>query len=174
MAVVVGRLREVRSFEREEPSLGGPRWITQVRLRQDVLDLGDAYVVVARSWCARQPFGPDVLRFVDRRFRHVTLSLVNIPAEARFAEDVTRLEAALVERLAGIEPITVRFGPAIVNAVAIELYLQPSPKLAALQACVADAYRAVFPGMLPPPWARRSARTPRSLTAQRVSTMRAW
>jgi hypothetical protein len=89
-----------------------------------------------------------VLRIVDRPFRRITLSLVDIAASEVPARQV---RAALAEPFADMEPFELRFGPAIVNVAAIELYLEPSPALTALQARVADAYRSVFPCHEPAP-----------------------
>lgn len=141
----------MRSFDDEERSQKGPRWITQIRLGTAAQDLGDAYAHAVRAWGGEQGLDPGVLRFVDRSFRHITLSLVDIPAEDVRADDLARIQQALADRLAGIKPFALWFGPAIVNEVAIELYVQPSPELATLQARIANAYRTVFPGHEPAP-----------------------
>jgi hypothetical protein len=136
----------VRSFDDERWSQVGARWVTQVRLGRHAQDLGDAYAAAARSWCAaRRPRGDRLLRIVDRAFRHVTLSLVDIPAGAVAADDLARLHRALAGRLVDLEPFVLRCGPAVVNRYAIELYVEPSPELTAVHTRVADAYREVFP-----------------------------
>ncbi|MBO0881803.1 MAG: hypothetical protein J2P17_15975 [Mycobacterium sp.] len=125
-----------------------------MKLASPVQDLVDSYALAVRSWCQRHVGGAPVLRLVDRPYRHITLSLVNIPAERVSRADVGRLQVALAERLAELEPFPVRCGPALVNTVAVELYVGPSAELTDLQARVANAYRAVFPGHDPAPVGR--------------------
>ncbi|UUV32273.1 2'-5' RNA ligase family protein [Amycolatopsis roodepoortensis] len=141
----------MRSFDDEQRCPAGPRWITQIRLGTAAQDLGDAYARTVRAWCGQQGLDPGVLRFVDRPFRHITLSLVDIPADDVCTGVLARLEQELADRLAGFKPFALWFGPAVVNEVAIELYVQPSPHLNALQNRVANAYRTVFPDHDPAP-----------------------
>lgn len=66
------------------------------------------------------------------------------PAAQVTADQLRRLRAALSRNTAHFNPIELRYGPAVVNTVAIELYIEPHAALTALREAVNEAYRQVF------------------------------
>ncbi|MFC7344496.1 2'-5' RNA ligase family protein [Saccharopolyspora griseoalba] len=133
----------MRSFDDAERwSPAGRRWIAQIRLTStEVLDLGDTYLAAARAWW---PEIDQVLRPVQRAYRHITLINTNVPAETAPAELVEQLSARLAVTAAAHLPVQLMLGPAVVNTLAVELYIQPSPALTALRDALATDVAAVL------------------------------
>lgn len=144
----------MRSFDNERWDVPGPRWITQLQLGPAALDLGDVYAASAGRWWKSHGDGrsfEQVFRVLPRDVRHVTLTLVDHPAADVPQARVEQLHCAIADRLAHVGPVEIRLGPAIPNTFAIELYIEPSTALTALQALVVEAYRETFPDAAPEP-----------------------
>lgn len=126
----------MRSFLATRPAGAMPRWITHLRLGQAGTDLGDAYAATARDWWAgtgdRRSF-EQVLHVLPPPLRHITLAPLDLPAEHVDPCRLQRLTETITARLASTDPVKVVLGPAIVNTVAVELYLVPNPALTALR-----------------------------------------
>lgn len=126
----------MRSFDAAARwSPAGRRWIAQIQLTSpDALGLGDAYLAAARSWW---PEVDQVLRPVPRAYRHLTLAWADVPTGQVPTTLVDQLGERLAATAAAHPPVNLTVGPALVNELAIELYVQPHPELTALRDALA-------------------------------------
>lgn len=75
----------VRSFNDERWHPSGARWVTQIQLGTTAADLEDAYLDSARQWWVDSGHSAqitDVLEPIERRWRHITLDLADVPCRA--------------------------------------------------------------------------------------------
>ncbi len=127
---------------------GGPRWVVQLQLGAPAGDLGDAYAATLHQWWSEskdpQPLDT-VFEVLPHAHRRITQQVIDHPAAEFGHAELELLKAALLDYLARERALSgLAWGPAVLNAVALELYLQPHPQLAQLRETVAAACRSVF------------------------------